>query len=532
MLVRGQGCRVAIGDGGPRVTDPARLAAHIAERGIGTVDLKICDLEGRWRHLAMPARVFLDARKIGIGVDASNYGLAEVDRSDASLRFDAGHVFLDPFAGSLGPQAEGLTDGAVGAMAEAAVSGPGAPSARTTAAASAGGVEFTPALSVIAQLARADGEALPDDPRGVAQRAEVFLRSSGVADESLWLPELEFYVFKSVRLALNPFEVGHHVATVEGMGDVDGGALGTAYQMTPPVDRLQGVRARTAELLQDAGFPVKYHHHEVGAPGQVEIELGFMPLVEAADAILTAKYFARNVAAEAGLVANFMPKPLRGYPGNGMHVHVMLERAGKGNVFAADLVGAGRSLNDLAYSFIAGILRHADALSAFANPTTNSYRRLSSGHEAPSAKTFGAENRNAAIRIPAYAPDRFEYRPLDATANPYLALAALVMAGLDGVAKGATLEGAEVGPRSGAGTGAGTGAGAGTLTGAPTGAGLRLPETLDAALAALEQDNEFLTVGGVFTRSLLETWIASRRRECEKLAEWPHPWEFASLSSL
>lgn len=449
------------------------LEKLITDHHAGSVDVKVCDLAGRWRQLTLRASTFLEAAKVGVGVDASNYGLATTTKSDASLSFDASRPFLDPFA-------------------------------------------HGPTVSVIGQLASSRGGVLPEDPRGVARRAEDFLRATGVAEGSLWLPELEFYVYRQDRLALNAYEVASRLAPLGEVEAVDSGALGTAYHLAPPQDRLYGLRSRVASLLEDAGYPVKYHHHEVGSAGQVEIELGMMPLVQAADAILTAKYLARNAAAEEGLVANFMPKPLHGQPGNGLHVHLSLQAADRGNAFA----GPGPSgLSRLALQFIGGVLVHADALCALTNPSTNSYRRLMSGHEAPASKSFGAQNRSASIRIPAYAAGRFEYRLMDATVNPYLALAALLMAGLDGVEREIDPQAEGFGPWEGQDEPARAAAG-------------RLPGSLSQALDALERDQEFLLRGGVFPEPLIAAWIKLKRDECARLNDWPHPWEFVTYGGL
>ncbi|HHY96231.1 MAG TPA: glutamine synthetase [Firmicutes bacterium] len=444
----------------------------LQEREVQAVDVKVCDLSGRWRHLTFPTGSFLTVAEQGVGVDASNYGLSSVARSDARLLFDTGTVHAEPFAP-------------------------------------------VPTLGVIGQLADSRGALLPEDPRGVAQRAEVFLNSTGVADASLWLPELEWYVFQDMRLALSTYEVATQVIPYEGLTGTPCEVAPTGYHSIPPADRLCSLRARLTALLAEAGYPVKYHHHEVGAGGQIEIELAMGGLVKSGDAVMMAKYLARNLARQDGLVANFMPKPLRGQPGNGMHVHVSLLKSGSNSFVGPEYTGLSRT----ALQFIGGILLHAEALCAFCNPSTNSYRRLAAGQEAPASRSFGAQNRSAAVRVPGYASGRVEYRPLDATANPYLAYAAILMAGLDGIRKviDPTAEG--FGPFE-------------VDLDQNAGAAPRLPATLQQALDCLERDHEFLLEGEVFPPSLISAWLERKRAECREIGEWPHPWELAVYGDL
>lgn len=454
-----------------RLDRTKELDRYLAEHDIQAVDVKVCDLMGRWRHLTFPTYSFLRVAEQGVGVDASNYGFASVARSDARLLFDTGTVCREPFAP-------------------------------------------VPTVSVIGQLADNRGTVLPEDPRGVAQRAEAFLRDTGVADESLWLPELEWYVFQDMRLKLSPYEVVARLTPCGGAGRAEDGLVRTAYHLVPPRDRLYALRCRLTALLEEAGYPVKYHHHEVGVGGQVEIELAMGGLVWAADAVMMSKYLARNVAREEGLVATFLPKPLHGQPGNGMHVHISLVED-DGNCFVgSEYAGLSR----VALQFIGGVLLHARALSAFCNPSTNSYRRLQAGHEAPACRSFGAQNRTAAIRIPGYAGGRFEYRPLDATANPYLAYAAVLMAGLDGIKK-------EVDPTA-------EGFGPFEVDLDENAAVRSLPGALEEAVDSLEADHDFLLAGGVFPASLISTWVELKRSECRAIREWPHPWELAMYGDL
>jgi glutamine synthetase len=271
------------------------------------------------------------------------------------------------------------------------------------------------------------------------------------------------------------------------------------------------------QLLEAAGIRVKYDHHETGAAGQMEIELDFDGLVATADAVLLAKYIVRNLAADEGFEAVFLPKPMADASGNGLHVHVQLLDGGR-PAFAGD---GYAGLAPLALSFIGGVLRHLASLAAFTNPSTNSYRRLVPGMEAPIKAGFAVAHRAAAVRIPGYAvhPEhrRFEYRPLDATANPYLAFAALLMAGIDGIERGIDPIAAGYGPLD-----------ADSAAGPPE----NFPRTLDEALDALRADSDYLRKGDVFPQLLLDEWLVLKERESKSLELQPHPAEFEMYADL
>lgn len=434
-----------------------------AERhGIVRVDLKIGDLSGRLRHVSLPARKLRQTLEEGVGFAGSHYGFSAPIGEDMAMVPDRRTAWADPFLD-------------------------------------------IPALSFLAAPVEAGSQRrFERSPRAVAERAEAHLRASGVATDSAWLPEFEFYVLPANR-------------------DLAAGSVPPlfprdAYHASPPVDRHAGFRARAVQMLDAGGIAVKYDHHETAAEGQIEIEVEFGGLVQSADRVLLTKYILRNLAAQEDKVAVFMPKPIASASGNGLHVHVKLLADGKA-VFAGD---GYAGFSKVGLSFIAGVLSHIRSLAAFTNPSTNSYRRLVPGMEAPIQAGFGTANRASCIRIPGYvvkpAERRFEYRPLDATANPYLAFAAILMAGLDGVGQQMDPTALGYGPLDG---------GAPVRT-APE----RFPRTLDEALDALRADNEYLTRGGVFPAVLLEEWLALKAEESRRLELHPHPAEFDLYGDL
>jgi glutamine synthetase len=472
-------------------TNFADAQRHIASEGIEMVDLKFCDLWGRWRHLTVPSSQFLpNIMEEGVGFDGSSVGFRTVDSGDMVLVPDLTTATRDPF-----------WDVAT--------------------------------LSFICRTLEADSkEPFAADPRDVAARAESFLRESGIADESRWGPEFEFYVFDDVRFESSVNGSSYRVDSRE--ADWNSGACGSGhhiplhggYHAIPPRDRLYNLRAEISMLLQGVGVPVKYHHHEVGGPGQLEIETPLMGIMAAGDATMMVKYVTKMAAHRKGQAATFMPKPLYGEAGNGMHFHQQLWKGGT-NVFY-DASGYG-CLSRTARYYIGGLLLHAPAVLGLTNPSTNSYRRLVPGFEAPVNNFFSLGNRSAAIRIPKYTrqPDtaRFEFRPPDATCNVYLALAAQLMAGIDGIRR-------QIEP---------TEAGFGPIdedifswTEEERKRRIRhLPGSLDEALRALEEDQEFLLEGGVFTSSMIEQWIHHKRtREALEIRNRPHPYEVALYFDL
>jgi glutamine synthetase len=462
--------------------DFAEAQSFVRENGVEMVDLKFCDLWGRWHHVTIPAARFMPSlMEKGVGFDGSSVGFKNVSAGDMVMVPDLASAFVDPFW-------------------------------------------EVPTLSFICTTLEADTHQLfPFDPRNIATRAEDQLRASGVADWSRWGPEFEFYLFDGVS-----YENGMNVASyrVES-AEADWGStkLGSGYNIPrhggyhaiPPQDRLHNARARITMNLQAMGVEVKYHHHEVGGPGQCEIETRFAPALKAADTTMLAKYVTRMTAIGMGMTATFMPKPLYGEAGSGMHFHQQLWKGGS-NLFY-DEQGYGR-MSGVARSYIAGLLLHGGAVMAFTNPSTNSYRRLIPGYEAPVSAIFSLGNRSAAIRIPKYAtrPEsaRMEFRPPDGTCNPYLAIAAQLLAGLDGIRKGLDPTALGFGPIDDD----------IFLWPPEKRAQIRaLPTSLEEAMAALEGDHAFLLEGDVFSGDLLERWIARKRREEREVRDRPHPYE-------
>jgi glutamine synthetase len=453
---------------------------RIKDEKIEFVDLMYTDLRGGWHHVAVPAERF-DERLCGngVGVDGSSVtGFRKAKSGDMVLIPDSGTAFRDPFAAR-------------------------------------------PTMCVIGDLVDVDAhEGFSRDPRHVAHKAERHLASKRRGEVSRWLPELEFYLFDNVQVWGQTGQSGYRITSREGVvGSAEprvpehtSGRRG--YHAAAPEDRSADLRAEMCATLAALGVPVKYHHHEVGPAGQLEIELNFMPLLRACDAVALAKWVIRNLADRAGLVATFMPKPLYGEAGSGLHFHQYLAK-GDLSVFH-DHKGAA-PLSQVGRWYVGGLLAHGRALSAFANPSTNSYKRLVPGFEAPVRLAYSVGNRTAAIRVPGYAntPEnvRVEYRPPDATANPHLVVSAMLMAGLDGIAR-------KLDP------------------GEPLRQDLfhmpfeqlmaipALPHSLGEAVDALEADHDFLLAGGVFTEDLLETWISLKRDEDKEMAERPHPREF------
>ena len=461
----------------------ADVERHIAQSGVRMVDLKFSDLWGRWHHVTVPADQFSeDVASEGIGFDGSAVGFRGVASGDMSLVPDLATGVPDPFWD-------------------------------------------VPTLSFIGAAAEADTRApYPHDPRNIAARAEAFLRESGIADASRWGPEFEFYVFDDVRFDNGVNRASYVVSSSEAEWSASNGGHGPViplhggYHAIGPTDRLFNLRAEISLHLAAMGVPVKYHHHEVGGPGQVELEIPLAGLVAAGDMGMLVKYVAKMTAHRHQQTATFMPKPLFGEAGSGMHFHQQLRRGGR-NVFH-DPAGYGR-LSETARHYIGGLLRHAPALLGLTNPSTNSYRRLVPGFEAPVRTFYSLANRSAAVRVPKYAtsPDdvRFEFRPPDATANLYLAMAAQLMAGIDGIRRHIDPADHGYGPID---------EDVFALPADRLAQIGQLPTTLEEALAALERDCDFLIEGGVFSADLIERWVRTKRdREVRAVWARPHPYE-------
>jgi glutamine synthetase len=460
----------------------------IKDEGIQIVDLKFVDMPGLWQHFSISAREFEeDAFTEGVGFDGSSIrGFQAINESDMLLMPDADATFVDPFTA-------------------------------------------VPTLSIICDVRDpVTGELYSRDPRHIAKKAEAHLKESKVADRCYFGPEAEFYILDSVRFDQSYNYGYYHIDSEEGFWNSGKKDTDTqknlgykirykeGYFPVPPADTLQDIRSEMMLTLERLGVRVEVHHHEVGTAGQTEIDLRFDTLTKMADNMLKYKYVTKNVARKHGKTVTFMPKPIFQDNGSGMHVHQSLW-AGKKNLFFHK--GKYADLSEDALHYIGGLLKHAPALLAFAAPTTNSYRRLVPGYEAPINLMYSQRNRSACVRIPMYSTSekakRIEFRCPDPSANPYLAMSAMLMAGLDGIAK-------KIKP--------------------PTPVDKDLyelepeekakikstPGSLEEVLNALEADHDFLLKGGVFTKDLIETWIEyKRKKENDPVRLRPHPYEFA-----
>ena len=464
---------------------PGDVLNLIRDNEVQIVDLRFADLPGLMQHFSVPAHELTEESfDEGFGFDGSSIrGFQEIQESDMILVPDPGTAVLDPF--------------------------------RTH-----------PTLILNCFVKDPiTGESYSRDPRHVAAKAERYLEGSGIARLSYWGPEAEFYIFDSVRFDQNQHSSYYYVDAVEGAwnsGAEEGGRnLGykprykEGYFPVPPTDHYQDLRSEMALGLEAAGIPVEVQHHEVGTAGQAEIDIRFGTLLETADRLMLFKYIIKNTALKHGKTVTFMPKPIFQDNGSGMHTHQSLWTDGVPLFY--DESGYAQ-LSDLGRWYIGGLLSHAPALTAFTNPTTNSYRRLVPGYEAPVNLVYSQRNRSAAARIPLYSRSpkakRVEFRVPDPSCNPYLAFAAMLMAGLDGVRNKieppAPLDKDlyDLPPEE--------------LAEIP-----QVPGSLDDALAALEADHEFLLEGGVFTQDVIDTWLAYKREhEVDAVRLRPHPWEF------
>ena len=463
------------------------------KNGVKMADFMMIDLNGRWRHLTMPIDRFTeDTLRDGVGFDGSNYGFAPVEKSDMVFVPDLSTAYLDKFA-------------------------------------------EVPTIAMIGDvfvIELPDNRRFDQDPRNVAFHAEEYMRSMEIADEMRIGPEFEFHVFDHVSYDVQPsysmFSIDSEQAEWNtGNGDKNLGYKMPhkgGYHMAPPMDTLSGFRSRATLMMEECGILVKYHHHEVGGPGQLEIEVEFGGMREMADKTMMTKHIVKNAAYAEGKSATFMPKPIFDEAGNGMHVHMHLFKDGKPLFY--DENGYSQ-LSDTALYFIGGIMKHARALCGFTNPSTNSYKRLTPGYEAPVTIGFATSNRSSIIRIPAYAkaPDkkRFELRSPDGTCNPYYAYSAVLMAGIDGVLNKIDPVAEGFGPYD---------FNLYTLSDEEKGKIQSLPRSLDEALDALEADHEFLTQGGVFPQRLIDLWISNKRAEAARYNKMPSPLEFDMYYSL
>ena len=465
-------------------TSPKEVLALAQRRGVEIVDLKFTDLPGTLQHYSVPLSE-LDEGSFasGFGFDGSSIrGFQHIHESDMLLMPDPDTAIIDP-------------------------------------------IFPTPTLSMFCTVRDPiTGESYARDPRYIAQKAEAFLRQSGLAELSYWGPEAEFFVFDDVRFDQNQFSGYYFIDSVEGAwntGREERPNLGykprykEGYFPAPPIDSLQEFRSQVVLKMKEAGIEVEAHHHEVATAGQGEIDIRFNTLCRMADHLMMYKYIMKNVARAHGKAVTFMPKPLFMDNGSGMHVHQSLWNDGT-NLFY-DEEGYAQ-ISQAAFHYIGGLLKHAPALLAFCAPTTNSYRRLVPGYEAPVNLVYSQRNRSACIRIPMYSPSpkskRIEFRPPDPSCNPYLAFAAMLMAGIDGVLNhldpGDPLDVDlyELPPEEAAQV-------------------KQVPGSLGEVLAALEKDHEFLLQGRVFTPDVIETWIEYKHQhELDAVRLRPHPYEF------
>lgn len=468
------------------------LKTFCQAQDIRMIDFKMVDLLGRWRHLTIPEERFTEKTlKDGIGFDGSNYGFAPVEKSDMVFIPDIKTSAYDTFVD-------------------------------------------VPTLSMIGDVYVIGNphRRFEQDPRAVAVHAEAYMRATGIADEIRLGPEFEFYVFDHVSYEVKPQTSCYSIDAEQAEWN-DGCRehnLGYkvphkgGYHTTPPMDVTYDLRSKMCMLLEDRGVGIKYHHHEVGGPGQLEIEVQFGGLCEMADKTMIVKYVVKNAAFQENKTATFMPKPLFDEAGSGMHVHMHMFKKGKPIFF--DENGYSQ-LSETALHFIGGVLKHAPALCAFTNPSTNSYKRLVPGYEAPVSICYATANRSAVIRIPDYAraPEdkRFELRNPDGTCNPYFAYAAILMAGLDGIKNGIDPVKEGYGPYDV------------NLYHLPPAKQKKikgLPTSLDQALDALEKDHQFLLEGNVFHSRLIEIWIKKKREEAAYINKIPNPAEFGYYYDL
>jgi glutamine synthetase len=468
---------------------PKQVLQLIKDKGVVQVDIKFIDLLGTWQHFSAPVSEFGDEEVFadGLGFDGSSIrGWSEINNSDMLIIPDPATAVIDPFC-----------------------------------------KEQTLTLlgNVQDPITRED---YPRDPRNLARKAEAYLKSTGIGDIAYFGPEPEFFIFDGMRFDTNQYSSYHHIESNEGVWNsgketaVGGGAnLGykvknkQGYFPVPPTDSLQDIRTEMVLVMQSVGIRIEKHHHEVATAGQAEIDMRFQPLTKMGDWLMWYKYIVKNVAVRHGKTATFMPKPIFGDNGTGMHTHQSIWK-GDTPLFAGN---GYAGMSETAMHYIAGILHHAPSIAAFSNPGTNSYRRLVPGFEAPINLAYSSRNRSASVRIPMYSPSpkakRIEVRFPDPTCNPYLAFSAMLMAGLDGIQRkldpGKPLDKDIY-----------------ALTPAELAEVPSMPPSLEASLENLRKDHEYLLKGDVFTEDLIETWIDYKMaNEVSAIRLRPHPYEFA-----
>ena len=466
------------------VLTPEAVLDLVQGEGIEFVDLRFTDLPGMMQHFSVPAHQLKESSFVeGFGFDGSSIrGFQEIQESDMILVPDASSARIDPFMQHVTLNMNCWIKDPI------------------------------------------TGEPYSRDPRFVAKKAEDYIKTLGYTDTAYFGPEAEFFIFDDVKYDQNQHSAHYSVDSVEGAWNTGREELPNqgykirykqGYFPLPPADHFQDLRCRNGRHMEKSGIEIEVQHHEVGTAGQAEIDMRFDTLLAMADKLMLYKYIVKNVAYRAGKTATFMPKPLFQDNGSGMHVHSSLWKDGI-PLFYSETGYAG--LSDIARWYIGGLLHHAHSVLAFAAPTTNSYKRLVPGYEAPVNLVYSQRNRSASCRIPLQshspAAKRVEFRCPDPSANPYFAFSAIVMAGLDGVANRIEPPAPvdkdlyDLPPEE--------------LAKVP-----QVPSSLEEALSALENDNAYLKVGGVFTDDLIETWCEYKRKnEIDAIRLRPHPWEF------
>ncbi len=477
------------GNLGRKVQMPVENVLKLAqENNIEWFDFRFVDLSGRAHHISLPSsEVDEDTFVNGVAFDGSSIpGFRGIEESDMVMMPDPESVFIDPFTAH-------------------------------------------PTINVMCNIYTPDGERYERDPRGIAEKAEEFLQSSGVGTAAFFAPESEFFIFDDVRYQSDTHVSSYSVDSNEAFWNTnrkeEGGNLGFkirkkgGYVPVAPVDSQQDIRSEMCRLLEEAGLKIERHHHEVATAGQAEINFRFDTLKFTADNLLKYKYIVHNTAVQYGKTATFMPKPLFGDNGSGMHVHQSIFNGDEPLFYEK---GAYANLSEMALHYIGGILYHAPALIALTNPSTNSFKRLVPGYEAPVNLVFSKGNRSAAVRIPVAAVTpkgcRIEFRTPDSTANPYLAFSAMLMAGLDGIKNKRDPRELGYGPFD---------KNIYELSDEDKQGIRSVPASLDEALDELEKNHEFLLQGDVFTADFIANYIAFKRAEAKDVAIRVHPHEFS-----
>ncbi len=468
----------------PELKTAKDVVELIEKEDVKVIDLRFMDFPGLWQHFSIPATEADEAMfEAGLGFDGSSIrGWQAINESDMLVKPVPETAFIDPFFADK-------------------------------------------TLVMICNICDPiTGEDYTRDPRNIARKAAAYLKSSGIGDTAFMGPEAEFFIFDDVRFDQNIHEGYYHIDSVEGRwnsGRVENPNLAykprikEGYFPVPPTDSMQDIRSEMMLTLEAIGVPIEAQHHEVATGGQAEIDIRFAPLVQMGDYLLMYKYVLKNVARKHNKTVTFMPKPLFQDNGTGMHTHVSIWKDGQ-NLFAGDRYAG---MSEMAMYAIGGILKHAPSLLAFTNPTTNSYKRLVPGYEAPVNLAYSSRNRSAAVRIPMYSPSakakRLEFRCPDPSCNPYLAMSAILMAVIDGIQN-------KIDP------------------GDPLDKDIydlppeelakveQTPGSLRESLNALKADHDYLLKGDVFTKDVIDTWISYKMvNEVEALDLRPHPWEFA-----